>query len=59
MHKHGTKIEASSDAGHLVRGYLVGDYGCLDEVLTVYDEDEGDEVTINGWLWSIDVIETA
>ncbi len=35
---------------------LAEDCDCLDGVVAVGDEDEGDTIRINGWLWSIEVI---
>jgi hypothetical protein len=58
MYKDGTIIEAEAGCGaHSIRGRLVGDHECLDDVLTVFDLDEGDTIRINGWLWSIEVVD--
>ena len=54
----GLHIEATCDA-HDVAGTLVGDHDGLDGVVTVRDDDTGEVLRLNGWLWRIDITDAA
>jgi hypothetical protein len=56
MYKDGTRIEA--DCGfNAVAGPLVGNHEDLDGIVTLRDEMDGEVIRLNGWLWSIEVVE--
>ncbi|QJP13289.1 hypothetical protein G3545_06265 [Starkeya sp. ORNL1] len=39
-----------------IHGTLAEDVECIDVVFRRLDEDEGDIVRINGWLWCVEVV---
>jgi hypothetical protein len=56
MYPDGTRIEAECDF-YSVAGPLVGNHECFDGLVTLRDEmNDGEIVTLNGWLWSIEVV---
>ena len=56
-YRKGACIEADSDGGHFVSGRLARDHDDLDGVVSVVDEESGEVLRLNAWLWSIVVVD--
>lgn len=50
----GTRILADCDL-HTVEGALLDDVESFDDVFRVRCDDDGKVISINGWLWSVEV----
>ena len=50
MYPDGLHVEASCDA-HDVSGTLVGDHDELDGPVIIREDDTGEVLRLNGWLW--------
>ena len=55
-HPAGTRILADC-ALHTVEGTLLADVESFDDVFRVRCDDDGEILSLNGWLWSVEVVE--